>query len=152
MMRPSHHRRVRTDERDRRLSGDASPDRRALAHRDVGSKTGHAARHEAGSLARATLVPDVRVIQGQSRGLTGNRGPLARTDSSAAHGRYGATDLPSWSCEFDSRRPLHEAAGQGRFLSAILAASRGSVPGRALDPYRLAAGGLLISRCSGSEP
>jgi hypothetical protein len=58
------------------------------------------------TLARATHVPHARVSEGQSRSLTGTRPPMTRHAVSAAHPPSRVTDLPSWSCGFDSRHPL----------------------------------------------
>ena len=56
--------------------------------------------------ACATHVPHAGVPRGQPRSLTGASPPLTRTIIRAGQPSFLATELPSWSCGFDSRHPL----------------------------------------------
>jgi hypothetical protein len=73
-------------------------------------------RNRTWDAGRATVGPHVAVISGQRRSLTVSPTGVCST---AATGRG---ILPSWSCEFDSRHPLHSSIPGGS-LSALAASS-----------------------------
>jgi hypothetical protein len=80
-----------------------SPDiRHETTDQKTASGKGETAEH---LLARATHVPHAKVPGGQPRSLTGTPPPMTRTGICAAQPAGRETELPSWSCGFDSRRP-----------------------------------------------
>jgi hypothetical protein len=58
---------------------------------------------------RATYGPDTAMISGYLRSIRDRRTLVISTYVIARQVDWVSTDLPSWSCGFDSRRPLRES-------------------------------------------
>jgi hypothetical protein len=69
-------------------------------------------------------VPHARVSKGQLRSLTDTSPPMTWTSVRAGQQPGRGTDLPSWSCGFDSRHPLFFPSSSCRFFETC----PGSVP------------------------
>src|SRR5262245_46984168 len=72
--------------------------RETTDQKDAGGNADHAEHLE--------RVPHAKALGGHSRSLTGSRPPSTWSVVVAAHPISQATELPSWSCGFDSRHLL----------------------------------------------